>query len=485
MTVAILRGYYLYTDAEDAKPTITAIESSAGLYFDEIGSVFFYPTQWKIVSYVGLKPTQRLWRQVKTHQSQIAVYCYKVKNATWYSLTDCSSFTPYIKTEIRYIEQLKVGGDILRFLFGILTQSDAQKYTQHIQELETEQQSFLRILQEQMIILKSAITSFNLNMQKVNKNEKILTENLQRLNQLVVNEINKMQYQLDAVLIINENIRQIQRGISECQHTFEILVDTFLHAQDIIQPQLIMIAKVKDMMKELSLPNGLDLPPFPSLEFSRLITPIIFSKQTCLVYILQVPLFQSTMYQLYRTQLFPFQEQDNVFVYVDFMKDYIFVYTMRHKYGKLNNLDLQSCFKPNELNYVRQETVPIHTYTPNEHCKATLIHPSNMSLPTKVCEQSLLKLEPTYWIPLHMSYEWLFTSPKDEIFTVLCGSNKFHLTLQHCGKLYLPPRCKGCSAHTTMYALSTITQNNSKEDILPLASVDLDCCLTEVEREQL
>jgi hypothetical protein len=158
---------------------------------------------------------------------------------------------------------------------------------------------------------------------------------------------------------------------------------------------------------------------------------------------------------------------------------------MRHKYGKLNNLDLQTCFRPNELNCVCQETVPIYTYVPNEDCEATLIHPSTMSLPTKVCEQNLLKLESTYWIPLHMSNEWLFTSPRDEILTVLCGSNKFHLTLQHRGKLYLPPRCKGYSAHTTLYALSTITQNNSKEDILPMAAVDLDCCLSEVEREQL
>jgi hypothetical protein len=138
MTVAVLRGYYSYTDAEDAKPTITPIKSLAGLYFDEIGSVFFYPMQWKIVSYMDLKPTQRLWRQVKPHQSQIAVYCNRVKNATWYALTDCSSFTPYIKTKPLYIEQLKdvladylassperskrglldVGGNILKFLFG-------------------------------------------------------------------------------------------------------------------------------------------------------------------------------------------------------------------------------------------------------------------------------------------------------------------------------------------------------------------------------
>ena len=106
MTVAVLKGYYLYTYAEDTKPTITSIEFSAGLYFDEIGNIFFYPTQWKIVSYVDLKPTQRLWKQVKKHQSQIAIYC-EVKNATWYPLTDCSSFTPYIRTKTRYIEQLK------------------------------------------------------------------------------------------------------------------------------------------------------------------------------------------------------------------------------------------------------------------------------------------------------------------------------------------------------------------------------------------
>jgi hypothetical protein len=146
-----------------------------------------------------------------------------------------------------------------------------------------------------------------------------------------------MQSQLDSVMIINENILQIHRGINECQHTFELLVDAFLHAQDrIIQPQLITISKVKDMMKELSLPKGLELPPFPSLEFSRLITPIIFSKGTYLVYTLQVPLLQTTMYQIYKVQPFPVQQQGNIFMYIEVKKDYIFVDAMRHKYGKMN-----------------------------------------------------------------------------------------------------------------------------------------------------
>jgi hypothetical protein len=73
-----------------------------------------------------------------------------------------------------------------------LTQSDTQKYTQHIQKLEDEQYCFLHISQEQMIVLKSAIMSFNITMQKVNRNEKVLAENLQHLNKIVVDEINQM-----------------------------------------------------------------------------------------------------------------------------------------------------------------------------------------------------------------------------------------------------------------------------------------------------
>ena len=115
---------------------------------------------------------------------------------------------------------------------------------------------------------------------------------------------------------------------------------------------------------------------------------------------------------------------------------------MRHKYGKMNYQELQACFKPNEFNYVCQEIVPILTYIPNEDCESTLIHPSTVVIPTKVCEQGLLRIENPYWIPLHMSNEWLYVTPKSEVFTVLCGSVKFQLTLQKRGKLYLPPRCK-------------------------------------------
>jgi hypothetical protein len=118
---------------------------------------------------------------------------------------------------VRYVEQLKdviadylsaqperikrgildLGGNVLKFLLGTLTQSDAQKYTQHIRKLEDEQHPFLHISREQMIVLKPAIASLNITMEKVNRNEKFLAEIMQRLNKIVIDEINRMQTQLD------------------------------------------------------------------------------------------------------------------------------------------------------------------------------------------------------------------------------------------------------------------------------------------------
>jgi hypothetical protein len=159
---------------------------------------------------------------------------------------------------------------------------------------------------------------------------------------MVVKELSKIKYQMDAVIIINQNVHKFQRGLAECQHTFEILVEAFLHAQDgVIQPQLITMVRIKEMMRDESLHAGLEFPSFSSLELSRLITPITYSQGSYLVYIIQIPLIQSTAYHLYKIQPFPVKQQDQVFIYIESTKDFIFVDAMRQRYGKMNYPELQ------------------------------------------------------------------------------------------------------------------------------------------------
>jgi hypothetical protein len=87
--------------------TVQEIESKAGLYFDEMGTVSFYPTKWKVITYVNLEPTRELWRQTKNYQRKIADFCKKIKNKNWYHYTDCVALEQYLKSKNKYIDNLK------------------------------------------------------------------------------------------------------------------------------------------------------------------------------------------------------------------------------------------------------------------------------------------------------------------------------------------------------------------------------------------
>ena len=51
LLTAILMGWWVAIITKKANPTINQIHSQAGIYFDEMGQVLFYTTQWKMVSY--------------------------------------------------------------------------------------------------------------------------------------------------------------------------------------------------------------------------------------------------------------------------------------------------------------------------------------------------------------------------------------------------------------------------------------------------
>jgi hypothetical protein len=106
-------------------------------------------------------------------------------------------------------------------------------------------------------------------------------------------------------------------------------------------------------------------------------------------------------------QPFPVRQQDKVFAYIQSTQDFIFVDAMRNKYDKLKFQELQACLMPNKLTYVCQETFPLYTFKPNDDCESTLLHPSTLILSKQLCEHRILTLESTYWIPLHLSNEWL------------------------------------------------------------------------------
>ncbi|PNF23406.1 hypothetical protein B7P43_G12246 [Cryptotermes secundus] len=486
--------------------TVEEIQSKSGIYFDEVGTVLFYPMKWKVVTYINLEPTRELWKQTKSHQRKASEFCQKIKDKNWYHYTDCAAFDQYMRSKTKYIDNLKdlvaeylsdntqnsnhrvkrgvlnFVGEISKILFGTLTQSDARGYNQQITELEKEQKEFLHLSREQMTVIKTTITSVNTTLQKVNQNERVLKEGLSKLSNFSAQKFSELEEEIRNVNLINEQFRLIQRGIDESQHSFEILIDAFVHAeQGTLQPQLITAEKIKQLIGSQKLPSGLDYPNFPFPQLQKIITPITYSYKQYLVYVLEIPLFSPTTYQLYKLLPLPtnVKEEKSTYTYIHYNKEFIFSDPLRQHFGKMTANELTGCFHPSELTYVCREEIPIYTYVPEMDCEATLLHPSTTRIPNN-CEYRVLKLSKTFWIPLHMSNQWLFVTPQSETFTVLCPQGTTTFKLEKGGKLTLKPGCKGYSSYVTLYAISMLSIN-STNDYVPTAPVNFDCCFENLE----
>jgi hypothetical protein len=107
-----------------------------------------------------------------------------------------------------------------------------------------------------MTIIKTTISSVNSALQKVNQNENILESGLNRLLNYRTREFRELKEEIGNVNLLSEQLRLVKRGLDECQHSFEILIDGFVLAeQGTLQPQLITAEKIRNFITTQKLPS--------------------------------------------------------------------------------------------------------------------------------------------------------------------------------------------------------------------------------------
>jgi hypothetical protein len=216
-------------------------------------------------------------------------------------------------------------GEISKILFGTLTQSDAKEYNEHISQLEKEQKEFLYISSKRMTVIKSAIQSVDSTIQKVDRNEKLLKDTILKLDEQLANVSTWLQTEIEQVTTANMQMTIVDRGVMECQHGFETLLDALVHAeQGTFQPQFVTAERIRAILVSQQLPSGLDYPNFPFPELQHVVVPHVYAHDSFLVYVLDIPLLSSTIFYLYKVLPYPIRKQD-VFSFVNPVKEYIFV----------------------------------------------------------------------------------------------------------------------------------------------------------------
>jgi ribosomal protein L10 len=158
---------------------------------------------------------------------------------------------------------------------------DASYYAEKISNLEKEQIDFLKLLKEQITVVKSTLRSLNSTLLAVSENERILSKSLSEMAKHINErdgEIKEMFTGTSMPLTVNEHTMQLERALSECRKEYDILIDAIVNSQKgILQPHIIKAAQIMNQIKatQADIPSDLSLPIPLSATYQSLIVNMI------------------------------------------------------------------------------------------------------------------------------------------------------------------------------------------------------------------
>jgi hypothetical protein len=190
------------------------------LYHEKLGKVWWTNQEWSILTYVKLDNISEACNVIKNDKQIIDGLCKANSHREWYSLTDCKMHFSRKEQDSNTLQQaieilvdqydvlwtnrskrsvFDFIGEMSKVLFGTATEYELNNCKSKVETLEKEQKDVLTIAEDQMIIMKNVLDTFNETLFKVQQNENTL-----------IKQITLATKEKDAFLGLVEQIKVIQ-----------------------------------------------------------------------------------------------------------------------------------------------------------------------------------------------------------------------------------------------------------------------------------
>lgn len=476
----------------------TWINSSPGLYYENIGNLNLYNDKWKLVIYLDLFNYHNEYKMILYYRNILETFCKlaesrglennecdSLKQTTEYFLKDINTndkiILEMLGADVQSRSRIRRGllniiGSISKTLFGTLDEEDAKFFDSQIQKLKNNQNHLTKLLKEQTSIVQSTLLDRNswfLNRTKLLENKLQITENF--VNNLVVKQ-NSTNYNLE----INMKITEIFSLFSFIETIFKSHQEKLL---SIIQKSLegkldpLIISPV-ELIKHLSnLQNymdGLSLPVSPILENTHVLFKLtetnVYFYNNKVTFVLYVPLIIPREYGIYKISSLPTQVSLNRYAIIVPESNNLCIDAVKQHYIMLSDLELAFCKTTVGNNYVCKQKKPILLVHLHGGCEANLFVPS-LSIP-KTCNKKILFVAYPIFIQLAQANSWLYTIPTKENVDLNCKSIKqrLSLTLNGTGIFHIN---SNCSAYTKDMILAPHNEYFTKTTINYIPPLDI------------
>lgn len=368
-------------------------------------------------------------------------------------------------------------GDDFKFLFGVPDADDAKFYTDSINNLVHNQKQTAILMQQQIRIISSTITTFNNSLQTLNRNTKTLNENIRKFDDFM-SQTASVEERLSRENYINQHIVLLVEMTDEIQNTVSKYIDSItLISKGIISYNLLnpqdLYTELRRINAKFNLPLDLDLNN--DYAYYKILRIKSFIKNNLLVVVIHIPLVNQLNYDLYQVHpLFtPHKNDSRLFSYVEPSKPYLLVSLTRTVYTTLNNLDECNEYLPNEW-LCKEISTTKRIDTPD--CEMELFLKSTTTIP-KSCSIKHLFADAEIWHRISPQ-EWLFILSKPTLLNVLCKNKEpQEEVINKIGILQLDRDCHARSDHAILETTTTSGNVNISTKI-PLTDITTDdCCI--------
>jgi hypothetical protein len=236
-------------------------DESPGTYYENLGEVALFNTEWKTMVYLNLNAMDRESERLEQYIDHINKLCLTTEIRNW---RDCNHFEAIARHKLNQIKgserllkdliesdvtphRRRRGifnfiGEISKVLFGTLDSDDASYYNDQIRRFEKNREDITDLMKQQLSIIKASLGIFNETISDTEYNNRLIKKWMKELKNYMERYVGQTKAKLNSISIqINAgHIVQVNNALISVQRNLDLVIESTLNAQkSVLQPQIV------------------------------------------------------------------------------------------------------------------------------------------------------------------------------------------------------------------------------------------------------
>lgn len=473
--------------------SIEPMNTSTGIYVEELASIKTYHTEWKLIANIDLK----IYYEEYNYLHNIIDLATNTCNSVMFYFdksfrdTQIDVFAPLCNVTIAQMKDMMEDldyfhikwftndqnlltnrhkregpvipfiGDFMKVVYGTLNEEDARIYMENFEELKKKNMQQDTILKNQTSLINSVLNQIRNN---TAFNNDVLKNIIIRLNDMskqvaVYYRMHNIKYYLSEIM---DQIFILINHFSIKQKLFLNALTTGQGNSNnpfIFPPKLFYneLNKIRDAIRSKRLLLPIELTESNLASFYQLSTVESCILNHNLFISFKLPLIDDNTYYLYKFTSMPYKMDRDIFAYIEPRYEFLALDTHKEKYFPVKRNNIENCIASKKNSFLCKQNFPIVSAANSGLCEIRLLRLESIN---NECNIKFLNLTSEIWLKLNQPNAYIFVYPNENYVDVICADSKHTVLLDNSGIFKIRPSCEIRTNKIQIRGFQTLTESS-------------------------